>query len=122
MKKILLLVSSLLFPVAAFAQLLVPQPITNVNSLFSTVLNILSLAVPFIISISIVYFLWAIFKFIKSAGDEKARGAAKGQLIYSIVALAVMVSVYGLINFVTGSIGLNNQRIEGGIPGLPPIR
>lgn len=122
MKKILVSVSTFLLPAAAFAAqpvgLATNGSLRNVDSVIQFVTALLRFAVPFLISLAIVYFLWAIVGFIQGAGDEKKRAGAKAQLIYSVIALAVMVSVYGLINFVTSSVGLDsNSGIS--IPNLP---
>jgi uncharacterized membrane protein YuzA (DUF378 family) len=62
-----------------------------------------------ILAAAVVYFLWGVFHFVKAAGDEKARDSGKQQIIYGIVGIAVMVSVWGLVNFLTDSANLDTS-------------
>lgn len=73
--------------------------------------------IPFLFAIAIVYFIWGLVKFVQNAGNEKEREAGKGMMIWGVVALAVMVSVYGLIGWVTGLANLTNTQ-----PTLPTVK
>lgn len=66
---------------------------------------------------AIVYFLWNIFQVVKNAGDEKELEKFKQKAVWGIIAIAVMVSMWGLVNFVTDTANLNNSPIT--IPALP---
>ncbi|MEI6042619.1 MAG: hypothetical protein WCQ00_03590 [bacterium] len=73
--------------------------------------------IPFIIGLTVLFFLWGIFRLVFSAKDSEARTEARGYIIWGIIALAVMVSVWGLVNLLTSTFSLN-QNIPSG-PGLP---
>ncbi len=120
MKKFLVSAALFATPLVAIAQVsITKQPLTDGYRVLDLFNQILRFAVPFLISLSIVYFLYAVFKFISSGNNEDGRAEAKSQLIYAIVALAVMVSVYGLINFVTNTVGVNQAGTTVPIPQLP---
>jgi hypothetical protein len=72
--------------------------------------------VPFVFAIAFAMFLFGVFRFFFVKGeDPKARAEGRGYIIGAIVAFAVMVSVWGLVNIVIGTIpGLNKNQ-----PGLP---
>ena len=61
--------------------------------------------IPVIVGIAVVYFLWGGYKFIQSAGDAKGREEGKKRLMYGLIGLAVMVSVWGLVKILAGTIG-----------------
>ncbi|HEV7121222.1 MAG TPA: hypothetical protein VGN56_00175 [Candidatus Paceibacterota bacterium] len=72
--------------------------------------------VPFVFALAFALFLFGVFRFyfVKGA-DDKSRTEGRGFIIWSIVAFAVMVSVWGLVNIVRGSVPfLNNDQ-----PGIP---
>lgn len=66
--------------------------------------------VTFIMVLTMVVFVWGIFKLVFSSHDSKEREQAKGYIFWGIVALAIMVSVWGLVNFLTSSFGLGNMN------------
>lgn len=49
-------------------------------------------------AVAFVYFAYAVFTFISSEGKE--RDDAKSKIIWSAVGIFIMLSVYGLLNFV----------------------
>lgn len=61
--------------------------------------------VPFVFAVAFAFFLWGMlnFFFLKQK-DPKAREEGRGFMIGGIVAFAVMLSVWGLVNLVRGSI------------------
>ena len=111
MKKVIY--GSLVFaPVMALA-----ADLSNLDTLVGDIGNLINNVLPVLFAIALVFFFWGVIQFLRAAGDEKAQATGKSHMIYGIVALAVMVSVYGLINFLTESAGLDNTQIE--IPEVP---
>lgn len=106
-------VLSLLFPFNTFAAAIVqaPQsstnsssgPITSFQDLAKRLLDMINLVIPFIISLALLYFLINIFKLVFANDDSKGREDAKGLIIWGIVALFVMVSVWGLVRVLTST-------------------
>ncbi len=81
----------------------------NAFDLIKILQNIVDTAIPFIIGLGVLVFLYGLFQFISSAGDEEARGNAKQLIIWSIIAIFVMVSVWGLVNILNGTFNLNKD-------------
>lgn len=79
---------------------------TNATVLAQGLAYYFDVAIQLILVASVVWVTWNIFKFIMSAGDEEARGKAREGIIYGIIGVAVMVSVWGLVNFITGTTGV----------------
>ena len=106
-------VLSLLFPFNTFAAAIVsaPQsstnssagPITSFQDLAKRLLDMINLVIPFIISLALLYFLINIFKLVFASDDSKGREDAKGLIIWGIVTLFVMVSVWGLVRILTST-------------------
>lgn len=67
---------------------------------------------------ALVVFFWGVFEFIKGdAADDKGKG--RNHMIYGVLGLAVMISVYGIINFVTGIV-LGPSSNNGNTIYIPP--
>ena len=61
--------------------------------------------IPIIFALAVLYFLWGALLFIQSAGDPKGREEGKKRLIFGIIGLAVMVSVWGLVSILVNTFG-----------------
>ena len=104
-----------LFPALAFAQTANFDYATN---FLGGVISVLGLLTPIIFAIAILYFFWGLAKFVMAAGDEEARAQGKSIMLWGIVALFVMVSVYGLVQILQNISGINkNATIN--LPGIP---
>lgn len=51
-----------------------------------------------LIAVAVLIFLYGVVKFIGAAGDEAKRKEGKDLIIYGLIGLFVMVSVWGLVN------------------------
>lgn len=100
-----------MLPVFAFA-----QDVNDADSLINLVNNLLKRILPIIISIAVIYFIWNVFSYAIS-GDEEKKEKAKNNMIWGIVALFVMVSVWGLVGILTGTFNLSDAMPK--LPGLP---
>ncbi len=113
MKKAIL--GSLYFvPVLALA-----QNLGGLVTLVQQMQTVLNNIYPFLFGLAIIYFFWGVAKYILSAGDPKAAAEGRSIMIWGIVALAVMASIYGLIYFLQNSFGVNANNTTVTLPPLP---
>ena len=123
MKKIL--VSALAFsPVLAFAQ--APGNLQNVNNFLTSIGRLINTALPIVIGLALLGFFWGLAKFILAGADPGTQKTAKNMMIWSIVALFLMVSVWCLVNFLGSSVGIgagsgNNPNQAPPVPTVPGL-
>ncbi|HEY4509128.1 MAG TPA: hypothetical protein VJC13_02495 [Candidatus Paceibacterota bacterium] len=99
-------------PVLAFA-----QNLDNVSRLVDSVSSIVGKVIPIMFALAIIYFFWGLIQFIRSAGDPKLAAQGKSIMIYGVIAIAVMLSIYGLVRFLNTSFGISdNSNIT--VPGV----
>ncbi len=103
-----------LSPVFALAQ---TTNLSGLAQLVDSFKAVLDRVIPVLFGLAIIYFFWGLIKYIRSAGDPKAAAEGRSIMIWGVVALFVMISVYGLINFLAGTLGLNNTQVS--LPKLP---
>ena len=107
-----------LMPAVAFAQSL--QSTTNATSLFYNIKQILNGVIPIIIALAVVYILWGIVQSFIQGGEEE-RKAGHMKILYGIIALFIMVSIWGLVNILVNTAGLQGGTpIQGNQPGNIP--
>lgn len=103
-----LIIAALFFaPLCVYAAGLIS--VVDLLTLFITTL------VPIMIGLAIVVFFWGIVKFIGHAGDERAREEGKQLIIWGLIALFVMVSLWAIVGFIQESL-----IPAGGGPGALP--
>ena len=103
MKKVVYVLLSFM-PVLASAALL-GQSLTLVGE----IKGVINAVIPLFFGIAIIYFFWGLVQYLRAAGDPKALETGKSHMIWGIIALFIMVSIYGLINWLVGAAGLDNQ-------------
>jgi hypothetical protein len=118
MKKIIAL--GLAFaPTFVFAQGL-SGGVGTADSAVNWLISAFSIASGLILTAAVIFFLWGVFQYVRAAGDEGAQEVGRAHIINGIIGIAVMVSVWGLVNFFTRS-----ANLQGGVqqaPTLPTIQ
>jgi len=57
--------------------------------------------------IALIVFLWGIFRFLSESSSEEARETGKRNMLWGIVGMFIMVSVFGIINIILGTFGID---------------
>ncbi|MFA5997502.1 MAG: hypothetical protein WC791_03375 [Candidatus Paceibacterota bacterium] len=108
MKKVIAF-GALFAPFIALAQ--VSAGAKDVSGLVAFLRDLLNIATTLILAAAVVYFLWNVFGFVMSAGDPAKRAEKQGGIIYGVIGIAVMVSIWGLVNFLTQTAHLNTTSV-----------
>jgi len=112
MKKYFIAGASFLLPAIAFAQ--VPTG-TYLSGLLSVITTLIRTATPVVIGLAMLFFLYGLMKFVLAAGNEEAKDTGKRIMIWGIISLFVMVSVWGLVQLLNQETGVG----AGGSVTLP---
>ena len=82
--------------------------------------EIIGKIIPIVFALAIIYFFWGIVQFIRGAGDPKKASEGKSIMIYGVIAIAVMVSLYGIVTWLQDTLGINTTAtiILPTVPGL----
>ncbi|MBU6214930.1 hypothetical protein KGM48_03810 [Patescibacteria group bacterium] len=109
MKKLLTLTSGAL---AVFALPLVTSAaVSNISDVGSLIINTINnIFVPVLFAVAFIVFLWGAFNtFILGANSEDVKEKGKSLMLWGLIGFFVMVSVWGLVNILTGTIILGNN-------------
>lgn len=118
MKKYLIIGASIL-PSLAFAGGDGTVDLTNLNTAIRSLIGTVNLLIPFFVALAVLVFIYGLIKYVLSAGDAAARVEARGYIIYGVIGIAVMLSVFGLVNLVRNTFGLDNTITGDDIPIVP---
>jgi ethanolamine transporter EutH len=90
------------------------QDIGNILNIFS---NILNSAIPVVLALAVLYFFWGLAQYILNSNDEAKKAEGRNIMIWGIIALFVMVSVWGLIGILQQTFNVDGSDA----PTLPSI-
>lgn len=79
----------------------------TVYSILGDVYYIFTLVVPIIMLLALIYFFYGLAKYILSASSEDSKTEGRNIMIYGVIALFVMASVWGLVTFLQDTFGVN---------------
>jgi len=67
--------------------------------------NIISPIVAFVFALAVLLFVWGIVEYIIGGEDSEKRKTGQTHVLWGVIGIAIMVSVYGIIRFVASSVG-----------------
>lgn len=71
-------------------------------------LGLIGSSIPILISISVIVFVWGVFRYVTAEGEDRQK--SRDVIMYGIIGLFVMVSVWGLVALVYNTFGLDNAN------------
>ncbi len=106
-------------PLLAFAQSQLQTTCSNatgtIQGIICDISKILNTVIPVIIVLGVVYFVWGVVTYVISS-EEEAKAAGKNRMIWGIIGLVVIVSMWGLVNIVVNTFGLQSSSIQVNVP------
>jgi hypothetical protein len=112
MKKIAAASLSYLLPVLAFAQGTATGQLNTISGVIRRLQDIINLIIPFIVGLAVLVIIWGVFGYVTSAGDEEKRGEAKQFILWGVIGVFIMVSVWGLVNILVNSFGVGRTDVQ----------
>ncbi len=116
---VLILITTFL-PIISFAQRdvsgsLCPNNFNTIGDIFGWATCMISNSIiPLLFALALAFFIWGVIKFTVADTESKEKQKGKDFMIWGIIALFVMVSVWGLVNVLNLTFGVRNV-----IPQLP---
>lgn len=112
--KISLLSATFMFPLLALAQFGGSTELTNFGNRIINFIN--GIVVPAAFGVALLLFVYGIFRLyiLDSADDERKR--ARQYVLWAVIGLVVVVSVWGITSLIAGGLGFEGDTIDGLIP------
>ena len=90
---------------------------TDFKSLVSGITTgILAPLIPLIIGLAVIVFLWGVLRFIVAAGDVKKREEGRNFIIWGLIGITIMLSIWGLVKILTDTLNLDDTK-----PAIPQL-
>ena len=104
-----------IFVTGTFAALALPlvsfAAVNNISDVGTFIINTINnILVPVLFAVAFIVFLWGAFTtFILGAGSEDVREKGKNLMLWGLIGFFVMVSIWGLVNILTGTVTFGNN-------------
>ena len=112
-----LIIFSVVTPIISFAAL------DGVRALLISFGGLLRIILGVLMGLALVFFFWGVAQFILHAGEATTREDGKKKMLWGIIALFIMLSILGILRFISATIGIpldsgnTNSTNSQSIPG-----
>ena len=114
---LLALSAAIAAPAAVWAQNIEPNT-AYITGLVTQTSSILRLLLPLVVTLALLLFFWGLAMFILNADNEEARGKGRSMMVWGLVALFVIVAVWGLVGLLAQIFGVK----KGGSVDIPGVQ
>ena len=86
--------------------------LTKTGQLLERFAELVGTAIPIAFALALLFFFWGVAQYIRKSGDEKEEG--KQVMVWGVVALFVISSIWGIVAFIRGELGVgdvDNQNV-----------
>ena len=113
MKKYALIpLAAALLPFVAFA-----QSSGGVSQLLRDLAGWIDIATPIVFALAFLAFFWGLLRYIFAKGDPASTESGRNIMIWAVIALFVMVSIFGIIRLLQETFHISGA----GVPTLPEV-
>lgn len=91
----------------------------TLGGLLDIVQGIIDKLVPFIIGLAVFIIVWGIFGYISHSADEEKRAQARQFIVWGVVGVFCMLSIWGFVNILYNTFTLDRQIKGDQIPRVP---
>ena len=82
----------------------------NLNGVIGLVNSLINVTIGLLIGVAIIGFFVGLIKYLFGKDAQEAKGKAIKMMIWGILAITVMLSVYGLVRLLQNTFGITNQQ------------
>jgi len=93
---------------------------TTLDSAEASILSVLKSIAPILVGFAVIFFLWSALKFSRFSQSDEERTQAKAMMDYGVVAIFVIISLWGIIAVLGNMLGLDNTNNVSDFQDLVP--
>lgn len=82
--------------------------ISDVGDVICKFGELLNSVLPLLLALGVVYFVWGVVMYVIGS-DEEAKKRGKDRIIFGIIGLVIIVGLWGLVNIVVNTFGLDRN-------------
>ena len=78
------------------------------NVLTPIINNIVEPALLFLFGAAFIYFVWGVYKLIRSADNPEERTIGQKHILYSAIGMGIMLGAYGIIRLIANTVNVQS--------------
>lgn len=86
--------------------------VTLMKSINRVIINPL---IVFLFALAMVYFIYGLARYLLSPDNEEVRKTSKQHMLWGIVGMFIMISVFGILSLIMNTFGIENKGTSGDI-------
>jgi len=83
--------------------------VTLMDSVNKVIINPL---IYFLFALAVIYFLYGLVKYLLNPENEELRTSSKSHMLWGIFGMFIMVAVFGIMNLLLTTIGVDKNQIN----------
>jgi len=91
----------------------------TIGGVIGTIKSLIDLLVPVAITFALLFFIWGLAIFISKSGSDDAKEEGRKKMLWGVIAIFVIVSVWGLVWVVARTFGITPGGNRAPVPYLP---
>lgn len=85
---------------------IIPRAEASATTLMASISRvIINPLIIFLFALAMVYFIYGIARYLLSPENEEIRKSSKSHMLWGIIGMFIMVSVFGIMNLILNSLG-----------------
>lgn len=77
---------------------------TTFATFINKIIGIINLVIPFIVGLTVFVLIFGIFRYVSAGGSEEDLSKARSLIIYGLLAILLMFSVWGIVVIIKNTI------------------
>ncbi|MDO8619852.1 MAG: hypothetical protein Q7R64_00690 [bacterium] len=86
--------------------------ITTFGGLLNQINSLLNAIVPVLVGLGVFVIIYGVFGYIQHSADEEKRDEAKKFIVWGVVGVFIMVSIWGFVNILINSFDLKKTPVQ----------
>ena len=95
--------------------------IKTFEGVLGRITSLVNSVIPFIVGLTVFVIIWGIFLYVAKAGEEEKRAQARQFILWGVIGVFFMLSIWGFVNILLNSFDLERTIAPGDIPKVPRI-
>jgi len=92
---------------------IIPIAQASVDTLMQSINKvIINPLIIFLFALAMVYFIYGLAKYLLSPDNEEVRRTSKSHMLWGIIGMFIMVSVFGIMNLLLTTLGVSKSDIS----------
>lgn len=92
---------------------IIPTAEASIVTLMASVNKvIINPLIYFLFALAVIYFLYGLVKYLLSPDNEELRTSSKSHMLWGIFGMFIMVAVFGIMNLLLTTIGVDKNQIN----------